>query len=80
MEHKVSDEMEKSTRREQRARQQAQNEIMKGLKNEECSQMVQKDLVLTKEEINNLKLGSGSASVGPGPLGILARPPAPASR
>ena len=60
MEQKISAKMEESLRSERQARQLAQNEIMKGLKNEEnATQMVQKDLAVMKEEIKNLKMGSG---------------------
>ena len=59
MERKMSAKMEEGFRSEQQARQQAQNEIMKGLKNEEnARQMVQKDLAVMKEEIKNLKNGT----------------------
>ena len=44
-------------RREQQARQQALNEMTKGLKNEEnARQMVQKDPAVMNEEIKNLKM------------------------
>ena len=80
----MSDKMEEGVRSEQQAIQQAQNEIMKGLKNEEnAKQMVHKDLAVLKEEMKNLKMGSGSTvcseastGVGLGASGTFARPPA----
>ena len=84
----MSPKMEEGFRSEQQARQQAQNEIMKGLKNEESARLlVQRDLAVMKEEIKNLKIGSvstvcseASAGVGLGASGTSARPPALASR
>ena len=58
---------------------------MKGLKNgENARQLVQTDLMTSKEKIRQLDLGSGSGStvgsdastaVGKGPSGTFARPP-----
>ena len=50
----MSAKMAEGLRSAQQARQQSQNEIMKGLKNEEnARQMVRKDLAVTKEEMKN---------------------------
>ena len=53
--------MEEGFKREQHARQQVESEIVQGFKNEEnARQWVQKELVVMKDEIKNLKMGSGS--------------------
>ena len=77
-----------SAKMEEGFRQQAQNERMKGLKNEEnARQFVQRDLAVMKEEIKNLKMGSLSAVCSEagtglrlGASGTFARPPALACR
>ena len=47
--------------KEQHARQQIQNEIVQGFNNEEhARQLVQNELVVMKDDIKNLKMGSGS--------------------
>ena len=73
-----------SAKMEEGFRQQAQNERMKGLKNEEIArQFVQRDLAVMKEEIKNLMMASLSAVCSEagtglrlGASGTFARPPA----
>ena len=86
MEETLSAKMEEGVRSKQQARQQAQNEIMKGLKNEDnARQLVQRDPAVMKEEIKNLKIEStvctkAKTGVGLGASGTFARLPALASR
>ena len=79
--------MEEGFKSEQRTRQLAKSETMKGLKDEETArQMVQKDLDILKEVIKSLQMGSGSTvcseastGVGLGSSDTFAWPPALAS-
>ena len=85
MEKTMTAKMEEGFRNEQQARQQAQKEIMIGLKKEEnARQMVQNDLQTIEDKIRQLELGSGTGStvgsdvstaVGKGPSGTFARAP-----
>ena len=88
MEEMMSAKMEEGFKGEPQARQQAENEMLKGLKNEESARLlVQRDLAVMKEETKNLKMGRGSTvcseastGVGLGASGTFARPPTLAFR
>ena len=63
--------MEEGFRSEQQARQLTHSEILKGLKNEEnARQMVRKDHEVLKEEMKNLKMGSGSTVFSEASTGV----------
>ena len=57
MEQKMPAKMEQGLRNEQQARQQAQNEIMKGLDEESATQMVHKDVAVMKQENKKCQVG-----------------------
>ena len=83
MEEAMTTKMEGGFRNEQQAGEQAQKEIMDGLKIEEnARQTVQIGLQAIKDKIRQLESGTGgtvgsevSTAVGRGPSGTFARPP-----
>ena len=79
--------MDDRFRNEKQARQRIRNEMMHGCKNEESArQLVQKEPAVMKDEIKNLKMGSGSTVCSEASTGLgfgpctFARPPPLASR
>ena len=60
-----------SAKMEEGFRQQAQHEIMQGLKNKKNARhMVQKDLEMLKEEMKNMKMSSTSTVCSEGSTGL----------
>ena len=67
----MSSKMEEGFKKEQHARQQVQSEIVQGFKNEEnARQLVQKELAFMRDEIKNLKMGSGSTVCSEASTGV----------
>ena len=71
LEEEMSSKMEEGFKNEQHARQQVQSEKVQGFRNEEnARQLVQKELAFMKNEIKDLKMGSGSTVCSEASTGV----------